>query len=1410
MAGVRPATADNPTCLVLICPVDRPGDPVGCGLLLRTGNQPLVLTCAHVVLAALPATQRPTGGETPADAVQVRAWAADPAHRVTGRVLSGGWAPVDDETAAGDLAVLQLSGPLPGQVALARLASWEGRTRSQFQCLGFPDRYKRQGQHAYGVMLGRSGPYGPHGREWVQLDGQTRTGYRIVRGFSGTPVWDVADQQVVGLVVSEDVADPDARVGAMIPLEVAAGYLPAVADRLPTGLRLDPRYGQHWLPRSQGLQQADPRLGSLFSGRTAALTDLVRWLTRPEDGRGRVVTGDPGSGKSSLLARLVVLSDPALRREHQVDPADPTVPPEGCVDVAIHAQGKTVDTIVAEFTAVLGITAKDTGSLLYQLNWEYKPTPAEPLVIVVDAVDEATGGGGDLARTLLGPLASQSGIRLIVGCRRPLLPLLGPSRFVELDLDAGRYLQREDLVIYTRRLLLELPGRDGGANPYAERPELVDLVARGVAERAQQSFLVAQLTARGLVAAGGLIDVRQPAWQQQLPADVGQAFEDYLGRFGPQRPAVQDLLTALAYAEGDGLDNQPGPHGQPSLWAAITSTLGSRDYTRNMIAELLEGAEAYLIDAQDDATARTSFRLFHQALVDHLRPERLEQPRQRQISDVLLQRVPRRVDGSLDWSNADDYTLRHLAAHAAAADRLDQLLDDPGFVVAADPGRLAALLGPDFLTAPLSRPGQVARLYRRRTPLLHNANSGSRAATLEMAAVQDGNHELAVRFATRWPDRPWRTAWAHWSTQADYLWLGREGEPPEAVVLVLVPGGTPLAVTATVEPGDEQWTLRCWDVAIGDERGEPLHVERGEPAALTAVTLPDGHPLVVLGDRNGKLHSWDLATGAAREQSWGSIRAVATVQRPSGAPLIVCGGDDGTLRFWDPTNRASVGSRLKAHASPVVALVGMAGSTEPLVVSAGEDGVRCWDTTTGRQRGPTLEVGRLMTSHSHIDAGPIQPGLAAVLSSDGIPTVISLLEDGSVHRWDLMAGTWQGLLTQTGGPFTMIIALSVAQQPILVAVEQSGATRCWNPDTGTPIGLPMAEHAGKISALAAVALDRIVLAVTCESEGMIRRWNVDPSTPIPEQGIDSVDAIALVAPEPSNPLVITGENGGRLLRRWALTSGAPIGEPLALPTSGRASVSILTRPLMPPLAVSGGAGGDLYLWDPVEGTQVAGPLSIDTYDTVQALAAGVLPDGSPVVVVLSGSTLQCWDLIARNQRWQTQLGRFSEVVATGTLASGHGVVVTGDWDGKVWCWDLTTGSPRSEPTQVHGAPVKAIATASLPDGSTRAISGGLDGGVWCWDLEAPPAQARFLGRHSSAVEAITMMDQTDGSVFAVSGSSYGSVRFWRLDGSAPPPDHLQIGTSISALAAHGTVLIVGTRSGVLAADIVPSPPGDSR
>ena len=455
----------------------------------------------------------------------------------------------------------------------------------------------------------------------------------------------------------------------------------------------------HFEPRGRGVEHVhDP--GSYFTGRERALRAARTHLAGDGQGRTLLVTADPGSGKSAVLGRLVL---------------------EGCADASVNAHHQTLEALVQRIAAAADIRAGTPVALFTALM-----DRELPFRIVVDSLDEA-GSAGDkaegrrIAWELLRPLAAVTCVRLVVGSRRELLPHLG-DHIPVIDLDDGEYAQDTEPAEYVAKILC-----DEGA-PYEHRPDVARQVAREVARRAGRCFLVARMTASALLR-GPAVDTAVPGWAEQLPSDVGSAFEAYLQRLPPQRHAkTMALLTVLAFGEGNGLPRR--------LWVRVATRLSGIPLVQADVDLLLDEDGSYLAHAEVDGTKY--FRLYHQELTDHLKWRALKH---RDLADLqecfvatLLELVPDR-----DWSHAHPYLRTHLSTHAAASGELDDLIEDASFVVHTDP----ATLLPAVRRA-LRRP-TLALAVERYAYLVANTDSArvDKAALLAFVAGTHGEHALS-------------------------------------------------------------------------------------------------------------------------------------------------------------------------------------------------------------------------------------------------------------------------------------------------------------------------------------------------------------------------------------------------------------------------------------------------------------------------------------------------------------------------------------------------------------------------------------------------------------------------------------------------------------------------------------------
>ncbi|WP_328324445.1 WD40 repeat domain-containing protein [Streptomyces sp. NBC_00455] len=1352
----------------------------GAGVLVGTRH---VVTCAHVLDKQF-GREEPEPGRSPAAPAEVVVVEFPFAGRTGSagtrmRATVVGWVPIAAD-GSGDAALLELESelaltpdlePEPEQktgVAYtpAPLACPPGLSDHPFSVHGFPHGSPAARQ-VTGVLRGASGEEGP----WVQLDPEGAAGWPIEVGFSGAPVFDKSRQAVVGIVVIRD----DHRTGHMIPMSYLRGLWPEVRSNCRWRLDLEGSYRTHWRPRARGSEPDSRTKEWFFTGRTEARRYIRDWLEGTDPAIGEhsmlLVTGGPGSGKSALLAHSLVASDPLLSRT--VPTAGPC-PPTGAFDVAIYLKGRTCDEMTAQLARALDVTASDSDELVAAVP-EFPD--GKRFTVLADAVEEAAGQDEAVEiAALLRQLTNTGRVRVLAAVRttpagasrQEILTAFGRST-PRIDLEDSRYLHRPDVAEYVAGRLASEQADSARYRAYG--PDQLRAIGEKVARKARFNFLIAQLTTGWLTDPRGQASGPDDAdWEAELPETVGQAMDRYLRTCRPHTETVKTLLTALAYARGDGL-----PRG--ATWLRMADALasdgddddgGDGGGPARDLGKVFRSAAQHLVERVNEGSGPHAYRLFHDALDQHLREtlEREHHAPEAAITAALTDAVPRGRDGERNWAEADAYTRDHLAGHAAAAGQLDPLITDAGYLVHATPRNLIR-----HLYAPSAGSARrTAAVYRNSVNLHATATPDQRRQILALDAARAGSTSLQQQLADRIPEGSWAPRWA---TRSDFSPALRDSLTGHTDDVFAVACTTLQGKRAAVTGGDDG-TLRLWDLAAGAPIGQPLVGHAGRVQEVVCTSL-DGSPIAVTVGSDRTIRMWDLASGSAL----GHTRTHPKDIRPSthamactmvdGMPVAVTQDAAGTLWRWELASGTPVGRPL-AEVGPAHALVCTTLDGVPVVVTAtsSERPVRVWDLATGAPIGPHPDIRRYgglmalactelngrqvavtanlrkvlvwdLASGAQI-GGPLDYHSAAPLESvcdvacahlGGAPVVVTVHSDGAVRVWDLASGAPIGrpLLAHTNLVHA-VACTSLDGKPIAVTAGRDRTLRLWDLTAGSTGDAPPAGHTDQVTAAACTSLDGRPVAVTTSQDESVRLWDLASGAPIgrPLLGHDgAVFAVACTMLKGRPVAVTTGHD--KTVRLWDLASGTPIGEPMTGHTSWAKGVACTTLRGRP-VAITTGGDTTAWVWDLIARTLVVrliGPGGGSTHS--DRLVACTSLDSRPFVVT-AGSPPRVWDLTSNILLSDDSDHTASSVACT--VVSGMPVAVTCDSSSAARIWSLTTGEQVGRPLVGDAGRLRIEECADL-DGTPVAVTTGDGEAVQVWDLHTGEAVGQVIANRVDAV-----------------------------------------------------------------------------
>ena len=1170
---------------------------------------------------------------------------------------------------------------------------------------------------------------------------------------------------------------------------------------------------EHFGPRARGVH-APGQAGHYFTGRTAVLTRLAGWLRGQEEQAVRVfqVTGGPGTGKSSVLARLIALADPVIRSGIP----DSTVVlstdvPEGAIDLAVHAARRTKGEVLGAIAAALDAPGAEPANLVKAMC-----ALDRPFTMVVDALDEAgTGGDGrdclEITAFLRLAAAQAPHLRLVLG-GRPHVFASYPAggTVVRVDLDRPDSVGHGDIAAYAARLL-HAPHGPGSETGIAQR--LIARAAVDVADVAGRNYLVARLIARALASPGEPFWQADPSqWPGLLPLAADQhasparaigasfrwALNTQLGE--PEADRARAMLVPLAYAQGAGLP-------LAGVWTAAAGACVGRPVTEDDLVRLLgpDAAAPYVVEALD-THGRSVYRLYHQALADDLReqaegtpgrapgPADGAGPRPRLARGVfgrLSDAVPVTGEGQRDWRLADPYLLEHLSGHAADAGQVDALLDDIGYLTHVDPAPLLAVL--DQARTPRGR--LTAAVYRDCVDHLRDAKPETRRWALATSATRFRADDLGRRLR---PAVVPHHLWPRWSTGLPDPGLrntlaGHLGYVRAVTCTVI--DGRPVAVT-----GSSDATARLWDMETGRPMGLPL--VHGDGVRGVACTVVGELPVAVTVDGSKEIRRWDLRQGrpigrSARIANPDFVSAVACTTAGGRPVAITGGGQRGGMQLWDLTRDRLTGLPFPGSSAWISTVACTVLDGRPVVLSGDHGGtVAVWDPASRKLLGAPM---------------PSDMGRAEAIACgrlDGRPVAVVLYyndygQEPAVGVWDLDARQ-RVKRFYPGGKVQDMTCVTVNERLVAVTGDyDSGIIRLRDLARNRPLGSPFQGNSLGIISMAPAAIGGKPALVTVGHDTVAKVWDLTRPRPTGKlrrahSGRIHKIACAVVG---DRPIAVTG-SWDNTIQMWDIATASQVG---VLGTSAHINgFACVTAPDGRAFAVTS-TMSEATVWDLARRSRV-GTLPVGGTGIGGSIAAAVYR-GAAVAVTADHGSVKAWDLASAKRIDIFPPDCRASELACVAREDGKAIVIGRD-DRTIWAWDLDGHQWSTRPVDagylgnsleidgglVDGKPLAVIITHQAADGH-----GGLSGRVTMWDL----ARHRRIGAKQTSpgdfLHAVTCASIDERPV-AFTGGKDRFLRMWDLaDGglAAEWPMPAEIGAI--ARSPDGS-LVVGVASDIVVLD----------
>jgi WD40 repeat protein len=1144
------------------------------------------------------------------------------------------------------------------------------------------------------------------------------------------------------------------------------------------------------------------RLTRDFTGREWLFAEIDAWL-RTDTSRLFLITGDPGTGKSAVMARLIDRYPSVSACHFCVSSLSDSIDPFrfGCSIAAQLATQLDDYRVALDAVDLEGIQAMDASTLWRRVIVDplSSLTLADPILIVVDALDEAMKAEGRSIPKLLRDQADAlpPKVRMVISTRKEPEILDGFSGFQPHEIGASSARNQADIAAYIDRSL-RAPRLSA---LISERQADHADIGAAIAAKADGNFLYVTQAVSALEA--GRLDPLHP---EQFPEGLVGIYQGFFERLFADGEAFKAFRPAL------------------EVLCAAREALSSEQIARFLGKERLDVEMELDRVAAFFPESQKLYRPYHKSIVDWLAGEAGHSRRFR----VDVQRGHRIIGESLlaDYQSGslDHFTLAHLPAHlhyGGNRDSLNAVLGNPAFVLAKTAaGMFQAAIG-DYEFS------DVVEFQTVREALVlsaHVAPSCPEQLPAQLLGRLSGfaDKKLAEFVRRIEPHRGSSLLPKTASLTAPGGSLLRTiiGSPG-AVRCVVLGKLRGRAVIVSCCWGDDK-AVRLWDLETGDPIGKPMTGHSDVVNGVAFGQLIDGTTVIASCSNDATVRLWDAETGhplgASFECLRGPVRGVAFVEF-KGKPVILAASAYGTM-LLDPDSRAPCTGHTYGGLAVYAALAD--GTSAIISNSKDKDNtILIQDADNGRPyRAPpighrlslsALAVGKLPNGDQILASGSFDAtvrlwqldsgqqiaelrGHADQYTEDwttlymnraindlafgefgGVPGLVSASGDGTLRVWNLET------LKEFGSPLTghnyglnSVACGCLRDIDVIVSGGDDCTIRVWRPVRSTHEATCSDRHEAAVTAIATTRIFDQPVILTGSDDCSVRLWSADSGQPIgvPFKGHNrTIRTLAVGKTVDDVPVVVSGSADGTI-RIWNLLTREPIGRPI---TAGRGSArsgevwSVKVIQIGPRVVIAATVDYRnpwVHFWDLATGRKMR---SLDTGhdDSVPAITCGTMLGSTVLITAGQDDTLNIWNLETMetigqpivghtgwSYAWQTK--DLADSIAFGQFDDTAPIILCPHVDRTIRVVAADSGREVLAPLAGHTEFVCSVRFGEL-NGRPTCVSAGIDRSVRLWDLTSGQQLATFI---ADAPVICCEIDTNGQTVLA--GDQSGMIHILRL------------------------------------------------